>query len=749
MKSRLMIKVLSVIMAMMMSVLFHAHGHAAFKYIFTKVADTGTTMPGLSDKFAYFDPPSISEGEVAFRGVRGIPPAPPFTGIYIFSNGTLRKVVDSNTPGFGVFMGVIYSPSISEGEVAFHFSDMPTDSWSYISNGTLSKVVDLNTPIPGGSGNFEWTANPSISDGEVTFCGGGMFGSGIYKKDSSGILSKVVDTNTPIPGGSGNFENLFFPPSISGGEVAFFGGAFYSYPPQQGIYVDRNGALHKVADLNTPIPGGTGNFWEFGGYGLPLSISGGEVAFIGKGEMVAEEGIYVGNGTLRKVADLNTPLPGVSSSFGYFGPPSISGGNVAFLRSTGSPEEENRGIYAEIDGIIDVIIDRNFMLDGKTITGFGFNQYGFDNKEIAFLVEFSDGSRGIYKGSPVPYYKVAIDIKPGNYPNSINLKSKGVIPVSILTTLNFDASTVDPSTVRFANASPAKWTIEDVDHDGDIDMLLHFKTQELGLDANSFKVSLTGMTYDGGTLMGTDSVRIVVPGPPPTCMQPPDGLTGWWPGDGNTDDIIGGRSAVLKGDATTGPGFVGEAFLLDGDGDFVNVEHHEALNIGYSDFTVALWVFFNDTAGEQVLAEKYIQGGEQGPSKGWTLTKLENNVLGFGIFSEEEGGAAIDTPDPIPIAPFTWYHFAATRRGATLITYVNGQPVAIAEDSPLVNADSNSSLKFGHRGHPDDTPGSEDDRGFYLNGGIDEAQIFVGRALSPDRISAIFTAGRTGMCKEQ
>jgi hypothetical protein len=31
-----------------------------------------------------------------------------------------------------------------------------------------------------------------------------------------------------------------------------------------------------------------------------------------------------------------------------------------------------------------------------------------------------------------------------------------------------------------------------------------------------------------------------------------------------------------------------------------------------------------------------------------------------------------------------------------------------------ISLDSDSSLKFGHRGNPADTPGSEDERGFYL-----------------------------------
>ena len=104
---------------------------------------------------------------------------------------------------------------------------------------------------------------------------------------------------------------------------------------------------------------------------------------------------------------------------------------------------------------------------------------------------------------------ISIDIKPGSDPNSINLKSKGVVPVAVLFPEDFKASTVDPGTVKFADASPVRWTMKDVDGDGGTDMVFHFETQELNLDEKSTEATLIGLTYGGMPFHGTDTVKIV------------------------------------------------------------------------------------------------------------------------------------------------------------------------------------------------------------------------------------------------
>ncbi len=110
---------------------------------------------------------------------------------------------------------------------------------------------------------------------------------------------------------------------------------------------------------------------------------------------------------------------------------------------------------------------------------------------------------------------VEIDIKPGSDPNSINPFSRGVIPVAILTTEDFDALTVDADSVLFgpdeAEKRHKRAHVKDVDGDGDLDLLLHFRTQDTGIAPGDTEACLIGQTYDGVPVEGCDSVRTVPP----------------------------------------------------------------------------------------------------------------------------------------------------------------------------------------------------------------------------------------------
>ena len=157
--------------------------------------------------------------------------------------------------------------------------------------------------------------------------------------------------------------------------------------------------------------------------------------------------------------------------------------------------------------------DGDFSVDGQVSFPSGSGTLTGTYRDGSAINLWFAGST-VYLKDPVSDVEdVEIDIKPGSYPNSINLKSNGVVPVAVLTTDDIDAATVDPATVAFAGAKPLRWSLCDVDDDGDVDMVFHFKTQGLNLDENSTEAELTGQTNGGGDISGTDDVRIVPPKP--------------------------------------------------------------------------------------------------------------------------------------------------------------------------------------------------------------------------------------------
>ena len=113
---------------------------------------------------------------------------------------------------------------------------------------------------------------------------------------------------------------------------------------------------------------------------------------------------------------------------------------------------------------------------------------------------------------------IIVDIKPGTAENSVNCQNpKSVIPVAILSTPDVDVMQIDPATVVFGWGSAKEMHgaphLEDVDSDGDLDLLFHFLYSQTGIMPNEEQATLFGRLYSGIPVRGTDSIHFVRPDP--------------------------------------------------------------------------------------------------------------------------------------------------------------------------------------------------------------------------------------------
>jgi outer membrane protein assembly factor BamB len=203
------------------------------------------------------------------------------------------------------------------------------------------------------------------------------------------------------------------------------------------------------------------------------------------------------------------------------------------------PDPENPGISE------DAFVSK-FTLDGREVWRTELTSAAGDHVESVAIDEsgvYASGrlnfSNFLAKLEPGTIFNVAVDVKPGSEQNSTNLASQGAIAVAILSTslaagdlLDFDATLIDASTVAFADAFAFQSAFEDVDYDGDLDLVLHYRLEDTNLDeayaelvADDVNVdgildsknqvveaSLFGKTLAGDALVGSNEINLFLSG---------------------------------------------------------------------------------------------------------------------------------------------------------------------------------------------------------------------------------------------
>ena len=209
-----------------------------------------------------------------------------------------------------------------------------------------------------------------------------------------------------------------------------------------------------------------------------------------------------------------------------------------------SPLGPGSGIGISLDGVPEGYIDGYYAGFWGIVSTEPFNTVLLQATSMGPGVETFELDNMVYS-KPI---EVDIDIKPGSCPNAFNAKNKGVIPVAIVGTVDFDVTTVDPETVTLADVSPIDWSYDDTtepvenpycedcfdaedpanfncDLDGDtvddsycgdgyMDLILHFDAQALAaaiapVDRDDcVGLVLSGENLDGIPIEGVDYIIV-------------------------------------------------------------------------------------------------------------------------------------------------------------------------------------------------------------------------------------------------
>lgn len=175
------------------------------------------------------------------------------------------------------------------------------------------------------------------------------------------------------------------------------------------------------------------------------------------------------------------------------------------------------------------------------------------------------------------------------------------------------------------------------------------------------------------------------------CIFPPSGLVGWWPGNGNANDLISDNNGTLEGEAGFDAGQVAQAFLLDGQDDYVRIVDQTNTLDGFTALTIDAWIkpdtqlWVNPENGELtgVIISKYNSTLSNGVSYAFALINGKIRMwLGYTVVPNSWRG--LQALDAIPLNE--WSHVAVVWAGGEAFTlYVNGQemPATIIGEGPI------------------------------------------------------------------
>ncbi|MDJ0654482.1 MAG: hypothetical protein QNJ40_10035 [Xanthomonadales bacterium] len=356
-------------------------------------------------------------------------------GVFVSAGGALLKLYDSGgaLPGRGggfVNIGIAQGPTLDG--LALAWAGQYNDTGATPSR--LDNVVAASgecTPrelfdqrfLAGGSNNADdWLllAEIRLRSGRLAFASSRSGSPLVAVRESSGSATTIADAATPLPGGNDRFMQAVAGLAFDGNNVVFHAGLGSGCSLTsngcdfEGIYRSSGGSLSLIADTETPVPGGSGNFGGFFWDSGQMAVDGGNVVFLGYDDQ-RRYGIYLHDGSgLRVVVDGSTPIPGEMANFSYFGvvqtgdfdfpdsAPALKGSTVAFVGG----DQIGSGLYLWQNGSLSTVLNRGDTINGNRIDGFRLGPESLGVDRLAFVADAADGQSA---GSARSIYTIAVN----------------------------------------------------------------------------------------------------------------------------------------------------------------------------------------------------------------------------------------------------------------------------------------------------------------------------------------------------
>ena len=389
------------------------------------------------------------------------------------------------------------------------------------------------------------------------------------------------------------------------------------------------------------------------------------------------------------------------------------------------------GTYDSSSGYVNLYV--NGVLEGSAYAGFPLDygtrpvfigttgQPGWDGRMQGTVDEVSIYNRALSSDEIASIYSAGSAGKcPGPFPPGITVQpTNQTVVVGGTATFTVMAGGTPPLSYQ--------WNFNGTNISGATNTLLTL-TNVQSSQAGNYAVLVTNIL---GSVLSSNAV--LTANSPPPCVPAPSGLVGWWPGEGNANDVTGNNNGTLVNDVDFAPGEVGQAFSFDGANGYVSIPDSPLLDSLTTSITIELWLKTDQVTSDWT-------GIVTKGNSAWRLQATPGaNTVDFTV-----SVSAGDLTGSRSINDGQWHHVAGVYDGTNMFLYVDGTLDVSMPATGLIPQNSDP-LAIGANVQAYVPPCGCNEPGYFFNGLIDEVSIY-NRALTAQEIQAIYNAGISGKC---